>query len=180
MDVNSTASLTLTPAEDPLYYVDGHLWPAVSQDGVIMPTGEHSISTERSWWHFLDTEEFQARILSTTADLEEARADTTGMTFRYRSPGRAVFVFNQQPNEVLVDGSATTLPTERSGRDWSVVFPNGEHQVRVATNTPAGVAVDVVGWASSWAIGAFGVLATTLMVVIYLQLRLQRLIKRNG
>jgi uncharacterized protein YdaL len=180
MDVNSTASLTLTPAEDPLYYVDGHLWPAVSQDGVIMPTGDHSVSTERSWWHFLDTEEFQARILSTTADLEEARADTTGMTFRYRSPGRAVFVFNQQPNEVLVDGSATTLPTERSGRDWSVVFPNGEHRVRVATNTPAGVAVDVVGWASSWAIGAFGVLATTLMVVIYLQLRLQRLIKRNG
>ena len=180
MDVNATTSLVLTPADDPLYYVDGHLWPAVSQDGVVMPTGEHSISTERSWWHFLDTEEFQARILTCTADLAEAHADTTGLTFRYRSPGRAVFVFDQQPNEILVDGSAATLPTERSGRDWAVVFPAGDHHVRVATNTKAGVAVDVVGWASSWAIGAFGVLATVLMVVIYLQLRLQRLIKRNG
>jgi hypothetical protein len=42
------------------------------------------------------------------------------------------------------------------------------------------VAVDVVGWASSWAIWGFGVLATVLMIVIYLQVRLTRLIKRNG
>jgi uncharacterized protein YdaL len=180
MEVNASSSLVLSPAEDPYYYVDGHQWPAVSQDGVIMPAGNHSISTERSWWHLLDTEEFQARILSCTADLEAARADTTGLTFRYRSEGRAVFVFDQQPNEVLVDGSATTLPTEHGGRDWAVVFPAGDHSVRVATNTRAGVAVDLVGWASSWAIWAFGLLATVMMIVIYLQLRLQRLIKRNG
>jgi hypothetical protein len=180
MDVNAATSLVLTPADDPLYYVDGHPWPAVSRDGVVMPTGEHSISTEQSWWHFLDTDGFQARILSTTADLAEAHADTTGLTFQYRSPGRAVFVFDQQPHEILVDGSAATLPTDRNGIDWAVVFPAGNHHVRVATNTTAGVAVDVVGWASSWAIGAFGVLATVLMVVIYLQLRLQRLIKRSG
>src|SRR5271157_1762633 len=64
MDVNATTSLELTPADDPRYYVDGHLWPAVSQDGVVMPTGQHSISTEQSWWHFLDNDEFQARILT--------------------------------------------------------------------------------------------------------------------
>jgi hypothetical protein len=180
MDVNAATSLVLTPADDPLYYVDGHPWPAFSEDGVVMPTGEHSISTERSWWHFLDTEGFQAHILSCTADLQEAHADTTGLTFRYRSAGRAVFTFDQQPNEILVDASAATLPTERNGRDWAVVFPAGDHHIRVTTNTKAGVAVDVVGWASSWAIWAFGVLATVLMVVIYLQLRLTRLIKRNG
>jgi hypothetical protein len=170
----------LTPADDPLYYVDGYAWPAVSRDGVILPTGQHTISTERSWWHFLDTDGFQARILTTTADLEEARADTTGLTFQYRSAGRAVFVFDQQPHEILLDGSPATLPVDRSGNDWSVVFPAGDHHVRVATNTKAGVAVDLVGWASSWAIWAFGILATVLMVVIYLQVRLQRLIKRNG
>ena len=180
MDVNTSTSLVLTPADDPLYYVDGHPWPAVSRDGVVMPTGEHSISTEQSWWHFFDTDEFQARILTTTADLAEAHADTTGLTFQYRAPGRAVFIFNQEPNEILVDGSAATLPTDRNGTDWSVVFPSGEHHVRVATNTKAGVAVDMVGWASSWVIWAFGLLATVLMVVIYLQVRLARLIKRIG
>jgi uncharacterized protein YdaL len=179
MDVNAKTSLVLTPADDPLYYVDGNPWPAVSRDGVMMPTGQHSISTEKSWWHFLDTDEFQARILTTTADLAEAQADTTGLTFQYRAPGRAVFVFNQEPNDILVDGSSATLPTERNGTDWAVVFPSGDHHVRVATNTKAGVAVSMVGWASSWAIWAFGVLATALMIVIYLQVRLARLIRRN-
>ena len=180
MDVDAGTSLVFTPADDPLYYVDGHPWPAISADGVVMPTGDHSISTEQSWWHFLDTNAFEARILSTTADLVEAHADTTGLTLQYHSPGRAVFIFNQEPNDILVDGSSATLPTERSGADWAVVFPAGDHKVRVATNTKAGVAVDVVGWASSWAIWAFGILATVLMIVIYLQVRLARLIKRNG
>ena len=180
MDVDARTSLVLTPADDPLYYVDGHPWPAVSSDGVVMPTGAHSVSTEQSWWHFLDTNSFQARILSTSADLADAHADTTGLTFSYHDPLRSVFIFNQEPNDILVDGSSTALPTDRNGNDWAVVFPSGDHNVRVATNTKAGVAVDVVGWASSWAIWAFGLLATVLMVVIYLQVRLARLIKRNG
>jgi hypothetical protein len=179
MDYNTATSLLLTPADDPQYYVDGRPWPVVSRDGVILPTGQHSISTEQSWWHFVDTRGFQAHILTTTGDLSEAHADATGLTFRYRSPGRAVFLFDQEPNEVSVDGKVADWPIDRSGADWCVVLPAGEHLVRVATNTRAGVAVDVVGWASSWAIGAFGVLATFLMVVIYLQVRLWRLIKRS-
>ena len=71
-------------------------------------------------------------------------------------------------------------PPNAAGLIGRLTFPSGDHTVRVATNTKAGVAVDVFGWASSWAIGAFGILATVLMVVIYLQLRLTRLIKRNG
>ena len=180
MDVNAPSSLVLTPADDPVYYVDGHPWPAVSSDGVIMPKGDHSISIEQSWWHFFDANSFQARILSTTADLAEARADTTGLTFQYHAPVRSVFIFNQEPTDITVDGNPATLPTDRSGMAWAVVFPAGDHNVRVATNTKAGVAVDVVGWASSWAIWAFGILATALMIVIYLQVRLARLIKRNG
>jgi uncharacterized protein YdaL len=180
MDVDTQTSLLLTPAEDSPYYVDGQPWPAVSADGVVVPTGQHHISTERSWWRFLDNDGFQAHILTCTADLAEAHVDTTGLTFRYHAPGRTVFVFDQQPNTILVDGRTATLPTERNGRSWAVVFPAGDHHARVTTNTKAGVAVDVVGWASSLAIGAFGILATALMTVIYLQLRLQRLIKRSG
>ncbi len=89
-------------------------------------------------------------------------------------------MFDQQPHDILVDGAQMTLPIERGGRNWAVVFPAGDHRVMVITNTKAGVAVDVVGWASSWAIGAFGILVTALMVIVYLQLRLARLMNRNG
>jgi hypothetical protein len=178
--VNTPASALLTPADDAQYYVDGRLWPAVSADGVLVPAGRHTLSTERSWWHLLETEGFQARILSCTADLLDAQADPTALTLHYAAPGRAVIVFDQQPRAVLVDGKQAMLPIERSGRTWSVVFPAGDHRVLVITNTRAGVAVNMVGWASSSAIGAFGILVTVLMVFIYLQLRLRRFIKRIG
>lgn len=180
VEVNTRTSLLLTPADDPLYYVDGRLWPAFSADGVVVPTGRHSISPKQEWWHFLHTDEFQARIVNCSADLLDAQADATDLTFHYWSPGRAVITFDQQPRDILVDGAPVTLPTERDTRNWAVVFPSGDHHVLVITNTKAGVAVDVVGWASSWAIGAFGILVTALMVIVYLHLRLERLIKRNG
>jgi uncharacterized protein YdaL len=180
LQVDTRTSLLLTPADDPLYYVDGRPWPAVSADGVLVPSGLHSISTQRNWWQFLHTDEFQARIVSCTADLLDAQADTTDLTFHYWAPGRAIIMFDQQPRDILVDGAQMALPTERSNRNWAVAFPAGDHRVMVITNTKAGVAVDVVGWASSWAIGAFGILVTALMVIVYLQLRLARLINRNG
>ncbi|MBZ5516735.1 MAG: hypothetical protein LAN62_18175, partial [Acidobacteriia bacterium] len=178
--IDTGTSLLLTPADDPLYYVDGRQWPAVSEDGLVVPAGSHRISTERNWWHFVEPGGFQARIVSCTADLIEAQVDPTDLAFHYRAPGRAVIVFDQQPRDVMIDSQPAMLPTERSGRDWAVVFPAGDHRVLVVTNTKAGVAVNVVGWASSSLIGAFGVLATALMIAIYLQLRLRRLIKRNG
>jgi uncharacterized protein YdaL len=180
LEVKTPTSLLLTPADDPRYYVDGRAWPAVSTEGVLLPSGSHSISTQRNWWQFLHTDEFQARMVSCTANLLEAQADTTDLTFHYWSPGRAIVLFDQQPRDILVDGAQMTLPTERSSRNWAVSFPAGDHRVMVITNTKAGVAVDVVGWASSWAIGVFGILVTALMAIVYLQLRLARLINRSG
>ncbi len=146
----------------------------------MVPSGRHSISTQRHWWHFLHTDEFQARIVSCTADLLDAQADPTTLTFHYWAPGRAIIMFDQQPRDILFDGAQMKFQAEQSNRNWAVAFPAGDHRVIVITNTKAGVAVDVVGWASSWAIGAFGILVTFLMVIVYLQLRLARLINRNG
>jgi hypothetical protein len=178
--INTPTSALLTPADDLRYYVDGRLWPAVSADGLLVPAGLHTISTEPGWWHFFETEGFQARIVSCTADLLEAEADPTALTIHYVAPGRAVIAFDQPPRAILVDGKEATLPVERGGRNWAVVFPAGDHRVLVITNTRAGVAVNVLGWASASAIGAFGILVTILMAVIYLQLRVRRLIKRNS
>jgi hypothetical protein len=178
--VNTRTSLLLTPADDPLYYVDGRQWPGISPEGVLVPVGLHAISTERSWWHLFETGGFQARIVSCTGDLLEAQADTTNLMLRYWAPGRAVIMFDQQPRDILVDGTRATLPTERSNRNWAVVFPAGDQRVVVVTNTKAGVAVNVVGWASSSAIGAFGVLVTVLMAAIYMHLRLRRLVNRSS
>lgn len=102
----------------------------------------------------------------------------TGVVFRYSSPGRAVVVLNQRPREILVDGRRTAVPTEGGGANWSLTFPGGEHWVAVVTNSKAGVAVNLWGWASASAITAFGGIATGLMALIYFEVRLRRLVKQ--
>jgi hypothetical protein len=176
--VDSPVPVMLTPAEDRDYYLDGKLWPAVSNDGVLAPTGRHWLSIDRPWHHFLDPGTMPGRLLSISGDLLDARVMPTGLVFRYSSPGRAVVVLNQRPREILVDGRRTMVPAAGAGANWSLTFPGGEHWVAVVTNTKAGVAVNLWGWASASAITAFGGIATGLMALIYFEVRLRRLVKQ--
>jgi hypothetical protein len=176
--IDTPSPVMLTPAEDRDYYLDGKLWPAVSADGVLAPSGRHGLSIDRPWYHFLDPGTMPARLLSISGDLLDARVMPTGLVFWYNSPGRAVVVMNQRPLEVQVDGRRTDVPVEGSGANWAVVFPGGEHRVAVVTNTKAGVAVNLWGWASASAITAFGGIATLLMALIYFEVRLRRLVKQ--
>jgi hypothetical protein len=178
--VNSRVPVMLTPSEDRDYYLDGRLWPAVSIDGLLAPPGRHWISIDRPWHHFLDPGTLPARLLSLSGDLLDARVLPTGLVFRYWSPGRAVVVVNQRPLEVRIDGRLTPTPAEPAGSGWTMSLPAGDHWVALTTNTNAGVAVSLWGWASASAINAFGTLATVLMVLIYFEVRLRRLIRRRA
>ncbi len=170
----------LTPAEDREYYMDGRLWPAVSSDGVLAPPGRHGLSISRPWYHFLDPGTMPARLLSITGDLLDARVMPTGLIFRYSSPGRAVAVFNERPREILVDGKRVAVPLEPGGATWTAMLPSGEHWVAAVTNSKAGVAVNLWGWASASAINALGGLATGLMLLIYFEVRVRRLVRRRA
>lgn len=178
--VNGVMPVLLTPAEDRDYYLDGRLWPAVSGDGVLAPAGRHVLSTNRPWHHFLDPGALPTRLLSISGDLLDARVMPTGIVFRYASPGRTVALFNQRPREILIDGHRASVHVEQAFGDWSATFPSGEHWVAVVTNTNAGVAVNLWGWASASAINAFGGLATVFMLLIYFEIRLRRLVRRRA
>jgi uncharacterized protein YdaL len=170
----------LTPAEDRDYYMDGRLWPAVSPDGVLAPPGRHGLSISRPWYHFLDPGTMPARLMSISGDLLDARVMPTGLIFRYSSPGRAVAVFNERPRDILVDGRRVRVPMEQGTATWSAMLPGGEHWVAAVTNTKAGVAVNLWGWASASAINALGGLATGLMLLIYFEVRLRRIVRRRA
>ena len=178
--VTSPVPVLLTPAEDRDYYVDGRLWPAVSSDGVLAAPGGHGVSTKRPWYHFLDPGTMPARLMSISGDLLDARVMPTGLIFRYNSPGRAVVVFNERPRAILIDGRRVEAPIEPGGATWTAMLPAGEHWVAAVTNTNAGVAVNLWGWASASAINALGGLATGLMVLIYFEVRLRRLVRKRA
>jgi hypothetical protein len=178
--IGGSVPVLLTPAEDRDYYMDGRLWPALSADGVLAPPGRHGLSTSRPWYHFLDPGTMPARLMSISGDLLDARVMPTGLIFRYSSPGRAVAVFNERPLDILIDGKHVRVPMEPGTATWSAMLPSGEHWVAAVTNTKAGVAVNLWGWASASAINALGGLATGLMVLIYFEVRLRRIVRRRA
>jgi hypothetical protein len=118
--------------------------------------------------------------LSLSGDLLDARVMPTGLIFRYASPSRTVAIVNQKPRRALIDGQTAALSVEPAGGNWSVILPAGEHWVALTTNTTAGVAVNLFGWASASAINAFGTLATVFMVLIYFEVRVRRFVRRRA
>ncbi len=169
------ARLVAPPGQD--YYLDGQLWPVASGDGVVIPPGRHELAAERPWYRFLERGEMPARLQSSTADLLEARVDSTGMALRYRSPSRALFVMDTEPARMMLDGQpAMLLVQARAGR-WIVTAPRGEHALSIITTTRTGAYVNIWSWLSSSAITAFGALSTALMLGIYMTIRLRRLAK---
>ena len=71
-------------------------------------------------------------------------------------------------------------PLEPGGATWTAMLPAGEHWVAAVTNSKAGVAVNLWGWASASAINALGGLATGLMLLIYFEVRVRRIVRRRA
>ncbi len=120
-------------------------------------------------------------LVDLSAELLKASEKPTGVTVRYRSPGRAVLVLNQKPLEIRVDGRKAELPLESApGGHWTVLAPRGEHEIEAITLTQAGILVRLWSEASASTITAFGAISTLGMAAIYLALRMRRLARRGG
>jgi hypothetical protein len=177
--VSAGSPLLIRAPEEGEYYLAGRLWPAVSDEGLLLPPGTHRVVQERPWRQFLDPSDLPARLPHTSADLLDARARPTGITVGYRSPGRAVLLVNRRPLAVRVDGRTTELPLVDNGETWALLAPRGEHRVEIETSTRAGVFVSFWSWVSASAIAGFGAVTAGLMAGIYLHLRLRRASRRR-
>jgi hypothetical protein len=173
------ATVRILPATADYYYVDGMLWPASTEDGVLIPSGRHEVATERPWYRSIEKGEFQTRLLSISADLKKAEVSPTGMLLTYASPGPAVVVLNRRPEEIFVDGSRSNLQAETGGGRWWVIAPRGEHALNLRTTDETGVVLNVWSWLSASVITALGAFATALMLLMYLFIRLKRVSDRR-
>jgi len=175
----SNAPLRIRAPEDGEYYLNGAFWPAVSEEGVLTPPGKYRLGFRRPWYQVLDPQSMPARVLYASADVVEARATPTGVTVRYRSPGRAVLLLNRKPLEVRINGRPVQPPVEERAQAWALLVPRGENQVEVETTTRTSVLLGFWSWLSASAIAAFGAASTALMAAIYLHLRLRRAARRK-
>lgn len=173
-EIESGNSLRLLASEEQRYYLNGQLWPVVSSEGVTVPAGRNRLSIEPPWYRFLERGELPSRVLHISADVAEARVQPTGLSLRYTSPSPTVILLNAEPRGTLLDGQSRDLAAQRSGDNWWLVAPRGEHRIEIATAGQAGVVLNLWSWLSASAIVLFGALTTLAMVGIYLQIRIRR------
>jgi uncharacterized protein YdaL len=172
--LDSSVPVQLASSGDRNWYLGGRLWPAVSADGVLIPSGHHLLSFSRPWYQFLDREERPTRLLRLSGDLIDTREKTNGIAVRYTSRSRTVLLLNQKPLAVRLDGVDAKPLVEEGGGRFALLVPAGEHSVEVNTSTSAGALVNLWSYISASAIAAFGAVTTFLMAAIYLRIRLNR------
>jgi len=169
VEVDSPLPVFLNSSRDRTYSLDGQTWPAVS-DGVMIASGHHRLLASALGLQMFRAPSTQFQSLS--CDLLDAGLLSTGLVLRYTSPGRAAIVVTQRPQEILLDGSRTSIPVEGHGDEWVILAPRGEHRLEITTLTRAGLAVDRSSWILSSVIVVFGAIATLLMLWFYFRLRL--------
>jgi len=177
--VQTSSTVRVLPATQDFYYLDGKLWPAATEDGILVPAGRHNIASERPWYRAIERGQIQSRLLNISADLLDAAVSPTGITLRYVSPGPAIILLNQRPQEMRLNGVRKQLTVEGAGGRWWVIAPRGEHVIDLTTATETGVVINMWSWLSASAISAFGLLTSALMLLIYLFIRIRRVADRR-
>jgi hypothetical protein len=109
-------------------YLDGREWPCRSDSQVLIPAGEHKVSTrtetESAGQNALHIEGINGTILG---------AERTGPHLRltYESRGRCFVRLNRKPTAVLCDGSSGVGEVLSNGDGVCLVLPQGKHTIEM-------------------------------------------------
>ena len=117
-----------TDARGRAVYLDGREWPCRSDSQVLIPVGEHKVSTrpetESAGQNALHIESINGTILG---------AERTGQHVRltYESRGRCFVRLNRKPTAVLCDGLTGVGEVLSNGDGVCLVLPQGKHTVEM-------------------------------------------------
>lgn len=107
-----------------IFYIDGKRWNFYSEEGVIIPGGEHSLKIEKN---NKDTSSFRVETIS--GEIKDAFADDNSLDFSYTSDGRFYITINAKPSQIKLDGAAFNGEMEKLENKYTIFLPKGEHKV---------------------------------------------------
>ena len=166
------------PAELHDFSVDGKDWPLWRPGFVMLPPGRHTLSAYRPLLRLLDLSPLRPQVLQTTATaILSGEVKRGELTFEYEDGGPSIARLNREPEVATVDGEPARLIKTHPGGETTVVLPPGRHKVVIGGAGHGAFLLDIVSVVSSSLIVAFGTAATGLMLVLYIYIRLRRLVK---
>jgi hypothetical protein len=108
--------------------VNGRLWPVRDDTTLWIPAGANVIETA--------TSEPALRILDFNGNLRSAAGSPSGVEFSYQSNSTAIAILNFAPKKVEIDGASLETRVLKSGANFTILLPRGQHLVQVIARNP--------------------------------------------
>jgi len=179
--VQSPDSIELNvPSEIDSLYLDGKEWPYRGLGVALLPPGNHTLTAPATWLRGPDTSALRPQLLQISASLISAETVRGHLVFEYESPGPVLVGLSRMPAEVFVDGPPARVVPGAREFGAVVILPAGRHRVAITGSQGVAAILDVASLASSSLIVLFGTIATVILMVLFLAIRIRHLFRRRG
>jgi uncharacterized protein YdaL len=175
---SKSSVLLATPGRWQDFKVDSIVWPGWGENEIFVPGGTHRITAVEKKFTLFDTSVLDIRLLRFTGDIDSLIRTDRGFQFDYDSNMRGIALFNKQPFAIMVDGRPDQDQIYSHSGLWSVRLPRGRHVVEVRADSTAMVILDRASLYSSTLIVVFGVVACSLMLLLYFSILARRAVDR--
>jgi hypothetical protein len=115
--------------------LDGRPWPCYSDEGIIIPSGEHQLKVSDTNGT-VDSGRIGMRLFSISGELLECRQNNDSLEVKYVSELRCILVLNEQPSTMILDGAISDIPVIGADGRWAVVTPPGIHVLTFISRFP--------------------------------------------
>jgi uncharacterized protein YdaL len=154
--------------------IDGRRAHSIGGSQFLLPAGTHVVEKVPETLDALTPEVLETRLGSITGELTFQRSAQRSVQFGYLARNRCIATFARQPYALLVDGREMPCqPLKGTGR-YALILPAGEHTALVVTESSVSYGVDITSYWSSFLIAAFGIVSSSLLVLLYLSVRVRR------
>ncbi len=157
--------------------VDGIAMSPFRDNVYVIPAGKHEIGLSPEAVTSFSTHELQTRIMSITANLLTVSYGLRDVKFTYESDMRTLASFNRTPTSVTVDGQKYDFVSMKGNDCYTIFLPPGKHDIVLVAGDQFSYGVNLTSLWSSTFIAIFGFVAVSLLIVMYLILKV---IKRHS
>jgi len=174
-EVNTPRSFVLKlPNAIKIIHIDNK--PVIgSRDNMFMiPAGNHNINTLNNDIAGFSTVELQPQILSLTGNLLAVDYGMRKVKLTYESSGRALISINRMVASVKLDNKTFNFEMLKGNDCYSFFLPEGTHDVEIITGDKFSFGINVTSLFSSQFIVIFGSLGMSLLLLMYLGLKIIR------
>jgi|CZKP01.1.fsa_nt_gi uncharacterized protein YdaL len=139
-----------------------------------IPAGKHIIAFSDMAVTSFSTHELQAKILSFSGNLISVAYGMKDIKIVYNSRIRTILSLNREPTWLKVDQHDYKFTIMEGNDCFSIFLPPGQHFVEIGVGNSFSYGINLTSLWSSTGIAIFGTLAVTLLLCMYLLLKIIR------